>query len=47
MIVFHIFFRVNMGPAIKSGNFDPATDTVGVRGSFDGWASGITQEDWR
>ncbi len=39
-----LFFRVNMGPAIKSGNFDPATDTVGVRGSFDGWASGITLE---
>ena len=37
-----LFFRVNMGPAIKSGNFDPATDSVGVRGSFDGWASGIT-----
>lgn len=39
-----LFFRVNMGPAIKSGNFDPATDTVGVRGSFDGWASGINLE---
>lgn len=37
-----LFFRVNMGPAIKAGNFNPATDSVGVRGSFDGWASGIT-----
>ena len=31
-----IFFRVNMGPQIKDGNFDPATDTVGVIGYFDG-----------
>jgi hypothetical protein len=37
-----LFFRVNMGPAIKAGNFNPATDSVGVRGSFDGWTSGIT-----
>ena len=37
-----LFFRVNMGPAIKAGSFNPATDSVGVRGSFDGWASGIT-----
>lgn len=39
-----LFFRVNMGPAIKAGNFDPQFDSVGVRGSFDGWTDGIILE---
>jgi len=39
-----LFFRVNMGPAIKAGNFDPQYDSVGVRGSFDGWTDGIILE---
>ena len=39
-----IYFRVNMGPMIEMDNFDSANDSVGVRGSFDGWSSGIILE---
>ena len=34
-----ITFQVDMSGAIQDGSFVPATQQVGVRGSFDGWAS--------
>ncbi len=33
-----ITFRINMGIQQQYGNFNPATDKVVVRGSFNGWA---------
>lgn len=33
-----VTFSVNMEYEIASGRFDPATDTVTVRGSFNGWS---------
>ncbi|MBK6900640.1 MAG: hypothetical protein IPH09_15775 [bacterium] len=35
-----VTFRVDMGPYLAAGYFDPSTDTVEVRGDFDGWAAG-------
>lgn len=35
-----VTFRVNMGPYLAAGYFDPSSDLVEVRGDFDGWAAG-------
>lgn len=35
----NVTFRVNMGKQTALGNFTPATDTVWVRGSFNGWGT--------
>ncbi len=37
-----ISFKLDMSAQIGAGNFNPATDLVEVRGSFNGWASGTT-----
>ena len=37
-----ITFRVNMEVQTTTGNFNPASHTVEVHGSFDGWGAGIT-----
>jgi arabinogalactan endo-1,4-beta-galactosidase len=34
-----VTFRVDMGPYLAAGYFDPASDVVEVRGDFDGWAA--------
>src|SRR5688500_10521882 len=36
-----VTFQVNMSVQASMGNFDAATDTVEVRGSFDGWGTGM------
>lgn len=33
-----VTFRVDMGPYLAAGYFDPTSDRVEVRGDFDGWA---------
>jgi len=38
-----IFFRVNLGAALQAGEFDPATDSVGVRGTPEIFGN---PEDW-
>ena len=35
---YEVLFQNNMAVQIAVGNFDPATDTVDVRGSFNGWS---------
>jgi arabinogalactan endo-1,4-beta-galactosidase len=35
-----VTFRVNMGPYLAAGYFDPSSDLVEVRGDFDDWAGG-------
>jgi hypothetical protein len=35
-------FQVDMGPRVVAGSFDPATDSVEVRGGFNGWAGGVS-----
>src|SRR5580658_425164 len=37
-----VTFQVNMAEQIRIGNFNPATGSVEVHGSFNGWASGAT-----
>jgi hypothetical protein len=37
-----ITFRVNMEVQTTTGNFNPASHSVEVHGSFDGWGAGIT-----
>ncbi len=37
-----VVFQVDLNDEIVSGNFDPATGTVSVAGSFQGWAPGNT-----
>jgi len=39
-----VTFQLNMEVQVTLGNFDPASDTVELRGSFDGWGAGITLE---
>lgn len=39
-----VTFQVNMEVQVTLGNFDPASDTLELRGSFDGWGAGITLE---
>lgn len=34
----NVTFRVNMSAQAGAGNFDPATDSVQVRGGFEGWS---------
>jgi len=34
----NVTFRINMGVQQQYGNFNPATDKVVIRGSFNGWA---------
>lgn len=36
-----VTFQVDLGPQINLGSFDPAADTVEVRGSFNGWGGGF------
>ncbi len=35
-----VTFQVEMGVQQEAGNFDPSSDTVEVRGSFDNWGAG-------
>jgi hypothetical protein len=35
-------FAVNMETMIRSGDFDPETDVVDVRGTFNNWTGGVT-----
>lgn len=35
-----VTFRVDMGPYLAAGYFDPSSDRVEVRGDFDSWAAG-------
>ena len=37
-----VTFQVNMGIQTALGSFNPAADVMEVRGSFNGWAAGIT-----
>jgi len=37
-----VTFLVNLEVQATLGNFDPASDTVELHGSFDGWGAGIT-----
>ena len=37
-----VTFQVNMEVQAATGNFNPSLHTVELRGSFDGWGSGIT-----
>jgi hypothetical protein len=39
-----VTFQVNMEVQATLGNFDPASDTVELHGSFNGWGAGITLE---
>jgi hypothetical protein len=39
-----VTFQVNLEIQRAMGNFNPATDTVEVRGSFDAWGAGTTLE---
>ncbi|MBK8165216.1 MAG: glycosyl hydrolase 53 family protein [bacterium] len=34
-----VTFRVDMGPYLAAGYFDPASDRLELRGDFDGWAA--------
>jgi len=38
-----VTFEVNMSYQIELGNYDPATETVDIAGSFNGWGSTQTQ----
>ena len=40
-----VTFQVNMSVQAAMGNFDAATDSVEVRGSFDGWGTGMMLGD--
>ncbi|HVO73704.1 MAG TPA: T9SS type A sorting domain-containing protein [Ignavibacteriaceae bacterium] len=40
-----VTFKVDMKIRIVTGSFHPGTDTVRVRGSFDGWGSGVDMTD--
>ena len=37
-----VTFQINMGIQTTLGNFDPATDFMEVRGSFNAWGAGLT-----
>ncbi len=39
----YVIFQCNMDIQIQAGNFDPANDTLVVRGSFNGWSG---NDDW-
>jgi hypothetical protein len=40
-----VVFRVDMSVKTAEGKFDPATDSVDVRGSFNGWSPGFQLAD--
>ena len=40
-----VTFKVDMSTEIATTRFNPAVDTVRIRGSFDGWGAGIDMND--
>jgi hypothetical protein len=42
LITNNVTFQVDMTAQVLAGNFNPVSDTVEIRGSFNGWSGGIT-----